>query len=169
MTVSGRGERSSTAMLKKRRAAWLLTTPLWIAILMPTLTRARELARREICMINLNNVGKVLAVYAADYDGRMPPNLDVLVGLGLVEPSHLLCPSDTGFGPASYFYLPGSPQDPPERIVACDYQENHRGEGRNVLFANGTVRWAKEAEFQAELAKPHNAEFAEALRAAEGP
>ena len=53
-------------------------------------------------------------------------------------------------------------------IIACDLKSNHK-EGRNVLHLQGSVAWRTEAAFQSELAQPHNAAFAAALKKAEGP
>ena len=67
-----------------------------------------------------------------------------------------------------YFYLPPTAAEPsPETILACDLAVNHGGEGRNLVKLSGRVDWLTEEQFQAELAKPHNAEFAAALREAE--
>jgi len=45
---------------------------LLIAILLPSLSRAREMARRTACAANLNSQGNMMAVYAADYDNAIP-------------------------------------------------------------------------------------------------
>lgn len=50
------------------------------------------------------------------------------------------------------------------RLIACDLSP-HRG-GRNVLTGDGWGRWLSETAFRAALAEPHNAAFANALRAA---
>ena len=41
---------------------------LLVMILMPTLTRARELAKQAICGANLNTLGKGVAIYMTEYD-----------------------------------------------------------------------------------------------------
>jgi prepilin-type N-terminal cleavage/methylation domain-containing protein len=45
---------------------------LLIAILLPSLARARDSARRTVCASNLKGQGTAFAIYAADYDGSMP-------------------------------------------------------------------------------------------------
>jgi prepilin-type N-terminal cleavage/methylation domain-containing protein len=45
---------------------------LLIAILLPSLGKARELAKRTACGTNLKGQGTAFAIYAADYDGRLP-------------------------------------------------------------------------------------------------
>ena len=125
-----------------------------------------------------------LHIYAVQNDERMPPDLDTLVEAGGASPKATICRSDrywsrkdpptAASGEAvrrhSFFYMPAPPGSSPDRIVACDYGDNHRGKGRNVLyvlFFNRGVTWMKEPAFQDELAKPRNAAFAEALRAVE--
>jgi prepilin-type N-terminal cleavage/methylation domain-containing protein len=51
---------------------------LLISMLLPTLARARELAKRAICRANLNGIGKGIAMYGADHRDAMPllPDLD---------------------------------------------------------------------------------------------
>jgi len=45
------------------------------SILLPVLSRAREQARRAVCMNNLKQFGVVFMMYAQDYDGWLPPRL----------------------------------------------------------------------------------------------
>jgi len=44
-----------------------------MAILLPSLSRAREQARRAACMANLRSIGQGLFLYAHDNDGRLVP------------------------------------------------------------------------------------------------
>ena len=146
----------------------IVLTPLTLATLMPALGRAQELARRSQCGSNLNTIGKGMMIYMAEHE-EAPPDIDTLIRQGTSEKT-LKCPSAKGKRRCDYFFL--FPKDEPDvgsTIVGCDFRGNHR-DGRNVLTYMGSVKWIKgEAAFQAELALPHNAEFARALRAAEGP
>ncbi len=72
------------------------------AILLPTLARARESARRSSCSANLMQIGMALHLYAAENRGQLPwnggnGNADGLVALiaeyGLTR-SQFVCPSD---------------------------------------------------------------------------
>jgi len=45
---------------------------LLVSILVPTLTRARELAKRALCQANLNGMGKALELYYAESKGAFP-------------------------------------------------------------------------------------------------
>jgi len=141
---------------------------LLIILLMPALHRAMELARRSICAENLKAISKQVAIYTVMHE-EPPADIDALIRQGASE-KMFECPSSPGTKKCDYFFH--FPKEEPEvgsAIVGCDYQGNHP-DGRSVLTYQGSVKFIKgEAAFQAELAEPQNAEFAEALRAAEGP
>ena len=45
---------------------------LLVSILLPSLNRARELAKRAVCSTNLNGMGKALVLYSSSNDDKMP-------------------------------------------------------------------------------------------------
>ena len=47
---------------------------LLIGMLLPALKKAKESARRAICLSNLRQVNNALHVYASEYDGHFPPS-----------------------------------------------------------------------------------------------
>lgn len=47
---------------------------LLVSILLPSLQRARELAKRSMCAVNLNSAGKALVLYQAESKDRFPMN-----------------------------------------------------------------------------------------------
>ncbi len=125
---------------------------------------------RAYSMNNLRGIGLALLMYQNAHGDSNPPDLQALVTEKLLVAKALKHP---GKGPASarpsdYFYLPPTAGTLKDAIVACGY-DDCSDEGRAVLFNDGAVRWLTDTVFALELAKPHNAAFAAALRAAEGP
>jgi len=83
------------------------------AMLLPALARAREQARRGVCISNLKQIGLALKMYAQDYDENFPyaadlntvPCLSLLVGTTteqgyLEDEGAFKCPSDMMWGRA---------------------------------------------------------------------
>ena len=72
------------------------------AILLPTLARAREAARRASCLANLSQLGMAIRMYASENDGHLPwsggeDNAECLRQLHshyLNTPANFVCPSD---------------------------------------------------------------------------
>ncbi len=98
------------------------------AVLLPTLTRSREAARRASCANNLKQMGLIMVMFATEHQGKTPPLADKLgkwmFDPGTIYPEYLtdtlilVCPSDatapddpTSLPPEkalddySYFYL----------------------------------------------------------------
>lgn len=117
----------------------------------------------------------VLHAAALDYQrghGVLPPDLPTLAARsgypGVGRHRHRLG------GPArpyDFVYLPPAPGSPPATtIMACDLGDNQEKGRRFVLYADGRVVGPlSPAACAAEFARPENAAFAAALRAAEGP
>lgn len=145
----------------------LLVPALLVSILLPSLGRARSLAKISICSANLNTIGKGYHIYLTEYDAP-PADIDALIGVSLT-PAVFKCPCAKSGRPADIFYLPAAMDADPLTIVACDFKGNHPDGSRNVLTNMGTVRALSEAAFQAELSQPYNTAFAAALRKVEGP
>jgi len=144
---------------------------LLVSVLMPSLAGARERARRAACMANLNGIGMAAILYQGNHDDEWPPDLDTLLQEGNISRKMLKCPSAKAGRDCDYFYMPPVLDNAAEgeTLIACDYKDNHPGNIRIVLYAALNVGKRTEAQFQTELAHPRNAEFAAALRAAEGP
>ena len=107
------------------------------AMLLPALSRARESARRSLCLSNLKQFGLALSMYASDWDGRVPPELDGdsdwgVVGHIQLYPDYISsadvykCPGGDHWG---FPYAYGSH---PALYYSYDYQ-GYRPEG-NILF-----------------------------------
>jgi prepilin-type N-terminal cleavage/methylation domain-containing protein len=50
---------------------------LLVSILLPSLTKARDLARSGVCMTNLRNLGTMMYMYTNEFDGLMPVDRNV--------------------------------------------------------------------------------------------
>ncbi|MHC4528032.1 MAG: hypothetical protein ACYS29_09160, partial [Planctomycetota bacterium] len=129
-----------------------------MAILMPALARARELAGRVVSGTNLSQIGKTCLVYANDDpEGRFPPDLETLVVKDYFPAKILeskLKPK--GFEGPSYIYIAGQTAATyPGNIVAYEnvaYEDPaYCYEGVNVLFVDTHVQWMKPEQFMAEL------------------
>ncbi len=141
-----------------------------VILLLPSLSRARSLAKQAMCMTNLNSIGKGLILYSVENEDKYPATLKDLLKSGYFSKEALRSPSDNIDRDCSYFYLaPTSMNDVPgEALVACTFKDVHN-DSRNVLQIDGAVYQLSNAKFHAELAKPYNARFAAALKKAEGP
>jgi len=118
-------------------------TAMSTAILLPSLARARDLAKRSVCAANLKGIGNACHIYANGNAGRFPPDLDTLVGEGAISPRVLRCPS-AGEDEDAYVYIPGRSPDAADAgrtILAHERRTNHDGEGVNVLFVDAHTEW----------------------------
>ncbi len=146
----------------------LLLTGLLVSILLPSLGRARELAKRAMSQNNLRTIAQGVMLYENENSDVPPPDLDALVASHLVGPKTLEHPNSPGGRAHDYFYLPPADSASARTIMAAEYADCDP-EGRGVVMADGQVQWMAEADFQSALAQPQNRAFAAALRAAEGP
>ncbi len=122
---------------------------LMISILLPSLARARELAKRAVCRANLRGIGQACLVYAAD-DARdsFPLNLQMLITDGSVGPEVLTSPLDPNARAVSYSYVTGLTEDDQDDwIVAFANPAYSNGEGASMLFLDGHVEFVKEPNF----------------------
>ena len=112
----------------------------------------RERVRRIKCGSNLRQIGQAMRQYAIFGDGGFPPDFDTLLASSDLVPETFLCPSsDTpeGVPPivfganCDFIYFGGGLSDnvPATVVLAIDALHHHDGEGANVLFADGSVRF----------------------------
>ncbi len=119
-----------------------------VSILLPSLSRAREIAKRSVSQSNLKGIGMGCHVYANDNADKFPPDLDALIRMGAVTEQMLRSPRDEADG-RSYVYIAG--QSPGRGNPANDvlaYERLTGEEGTNVLFGDGHVQWMKLDEFR---------------------
>jgi len=123
---------------------------LLVSMLLPSLSRARELAKRTVSVSNLHSIDMGLRMYANDHEGRFPESLEALVEKGLVVEDMLHSPRDEQDG-VSYVYIGGqSISSDPANVVA--YERVIGDEGTNVLYVDGHVAWLRIDAFKQALA-----------------
>jgi prepilin-type processing-associated H-X9-DG protein len=137
-----------------------------VAILLPSLNRARETANRVKCAANLRSLGQGCLLYANENQGKYPPDLGTLAtymdGMGVVRGTVFTCPTAVTAPPAnlaalpidqyagwvvdnsSYIYLGGGKTSGarPEIVIMYEKPEDH-GDGINMLFADGHVEYQR--------------------------
>jgi prepilin-type processing-associated H-X9-DG protein len=132
--------------------AGLAGAALGVSILMPALGKAREQAKKTICLSNMRQVLLSIMMYQEDNDGKMPANLEILSS-GYLESKSLICPSVKN-GLDSYVFRGADlgkfnqMSALPSWVLIHDKRGNHPGGERNVGFADGHVERVSEAEFQ---------------------
>lgn len=148
--------------------ALMLVVSLVVGLIIPTgCGQPAEPAHRAVCRSNLKQIGLALSIYAKDFENHLPRRLEELYPNYINDQALFECPSAPD--PQSYVYVPGLVADgDASRIVAFDRKGNHE-DGRNVLFADGKVRWMSENGFSITLGQQPNAKQVRALDSAHAP
>jgi len=144
----------------------------------PAIVSAQESARRAACLNNEKQIMLALIQYAGDHDDKYPETLGILLKERYLNTHKVfICPSSGRGGQFRSVFPPGNLADLPlEELRKIDeladfvlvkgvshaddadtiiiYEKNgaHGGEGRNVGFNDGHVKWYPEHEFQRLLA-----------------
>ncbi len=144
-----RGRGFAIAGIVTGAVSLLMVLPLMVAILLPSLSRARELAKRTVCGVNLRAVDASLRSYIEEYD-QEPPNISVLIDESSIGSEVLNCPS---VDPASsrtppYIWIRGADCADADNVVLYEPLQNHGGDGGNVLFCDGHVEFVAQAVWE---------------------
>jgi len=139
------------------------TFPITSAIFFPVFARARENARRSSCQQNLKSIALATIIYTNSNNEAFPNTksdeefkkiVSNSVGTGSIEPFE--CPSETTKGTNDYVYnkkLAGlkleDVKDPANTPMLWDKESTNHFEGRNIAFADGHIKWYREADAQA--------------------
>lgn len=131
----GLGVQSNTDMASTSGSAMML------AILMPALSRTKQISQRVVSGTNLKSIGAAAYVYANDHDGRFPPDLETLIREADLSPKMLESPYTKSAPGPDYYYVSGLSdriEKPAETLLAFDNPRLVRDK-INVLFVDGHV------------------------------
>lgn len=128
------------------------------SVLLPSLSRARELSKRTLCASNMHGIAQALYISAQDTD-KFPTDIRDLIKENNSTFKQFICPSTAvdvhdveEAIDACYIYIPGqSTTSDPTNVLLYERFENHRGEGANVLFLDGHVEFIKDLDKVEEL------------------
>ncbi len=145
---------------KRKRAGWVLLFVFGGVALGLSYDFAepvhRPTAKRIQCAAQLNGIGKACYMYIGDFEGKMPPNLEILMENHDLVPRVFFCPSSSDKeGNNSYVYRGGDLDEncSGELVTAYDKKKNHHGEIRNILFMDSHVKKYTEEMFQDIIAR----------------
>ena len=138
-------------------------------MLLPAVAKARERARRAACLSNLSQIGKALKMYSMDHNESFPNAMTNLSAYA-DAPRVFCCPSAhtiPGSDVATmdktncaYNLVKNLTESSSSKyMTACDkngtnsdvvgsgstipFGGNHAGDGGNMLFVDGSVRWVQ--------------------------
>ena len=93
-----------------------------VALLLPSIAKARESSRRTKCMSNLRQLCSAMVLYTAENNGRLPnSNPTNTVGDYNATNEVLIALNDNYLKSPQVFYCPSDRDDMPEQIVTADY------------------------------------------------
>ncbi len=131
------------------------TISMLTSIMLPSLSRARELSKRTVCGANLRGIGRAMYIHAQNGD-KFPPDFKTLIADNNTTEKQFVCPStDVKVGDlnACYEYIKGQTViGDPQNVLMYEKEKNH-SEGGNVLFQDGHVEYVKSYTRVEELVK----------------
>lgn len=148
----------------------MLIIPMMLAILMPSLFKIKQLPKKIMCATNLSGLGKAVMVYIDDHNDTYPPAeswCDALIKECDVDPKQLLCPGTNAKDGLSCYAIninvagKNISQVPPDTVLLFETTagvnpaggpellsaDNHQGDGCNILFVDGHVKFVLTKDF----------------------
>jgi prepilin-type processing-associated H-X9-DG protein len=123
---------------------------------------AIEQADRWKCKSNLSALGQTLLLYTNEHQGNLPPDQGHFAHDEEISGQVFVCPSSHMFAPSSvpgdqlivwvnahsdYVYLGAGinvndhPNDADRIVLMYDKEQNHHGDGVNLVFLDGHTDW----------------------------
>lgn len=148
ITPTGAEYRSRGGSMFIPSAESLPAIALMVSILLPSLSRARTLAKRSVSMSNMRSIGQACYIYANENKDKFPPSLDALIEANMLTPGQLISPLQNDDEPA-YIYLDGQTVNVPRPdTTVLAYEKPASDEGTAVLFADGHVDFIRSPRWQ---------------------
>lgn len=119
----------------------LSNTAVALSLMLPSLKKAREVAKRTGSAANMTEVWTACCIYAYEHQEKLPPSLELLVEQGYLQAKQLRAPGDSGAG-ASYKYVTGlnlKTQEPSKTVMIYESWPGMNPDGVNVLFLDGHI------------------------------
>ncbi|HEX8523359.1 MAG TPA: hypothetical protein VF669_13985 [Tepidisphaeraceae bacterium] len=137
------------------------TVALGVSVLLPSLNRARETANRVKCAADMREIATAAIEHAQEHKGQFPDDLGTLAAERKLDPGLFVCPSGDTDVPGNvnaasgaelakwvntagdYIYLGKglTPSSPAGTILLYEKEADHDGDGMNILYVDGAVRW----------------------------
>ena len=119
------------------------------AAMTPLIRLNREKRDNALCINNLQQIGLGMFIYAIEHDKQFPNSIKELYEEKYVSDESLLdCPGNKNVGTLDspdYIYHAGlSANDDSSLVLLEDKSKNHSRQGKNILYANGSVAWIQE-------------------------
>lgn len=126
-------------------------------MMLPALSRARESARRAACLNNLKQLVLAEKMYSADHQDKFSERLSDLYPDYVTSLEVFTCPSagaptitrkEDIDSLTSYVLRKGLTEAvPSDEVLIYEKPGNHPGEGGNVAYVDGHVKWLRAYEF----------------------